>query len=55
MLFLLWRNPDQQILNVILEHNYDEQAAQDHSLSNDVGVGNLRQVESDEDVCNCQR
>ena len=53
-LFFSWGTAHQQVLNVILEHDNNEEAAQDNSLGNDVLVCHPRQVGTNEDVGNAQ-
>ncbi len=53
-LFFSWCAPNQQVLNVVLEHDNDEETAQNHSLSNDVLVRKAGQKHANEDVGNPQ-
>ncbi len=53
-LFFSWCAPNQQVLNVILEHDNDEETTQDNSLSNDVLVRKTGQKHANEDVGNPQ-
>ena len=53
-LFFSWCATNQQVLNVILEHDNDEESTQDNSLSNDVLVRKAGQKHANEDVGNPQ-
>ena len=53
-LFFSWCATHQQVLNVILEHDNDEETAQDDRLSNDVLICKTGQKHADEDVGNPQ-
>lgn len=51
---LCWSAAHQQVLNVIFQHNDDEQPPKHHSLGYDVSVCHMGQVHAYEDIGNCQ-
>lgn len=52
--FLCWSAAHQQVLNVIFQHNDDEEPPKHHSLCYDVSVSHMRQVHAYENIGNCQ-
>lgn len=53
-LLFSWCATHEQVLNVIFEHDNDEETTQDNSLSNDVFVCQAGQIAANEDVGNPQ-